>query len=315
VDVKEKAMDIQREFNKVKANVYKWHKKDKNDWFTMEDNEGSEKERINRRLNKLLTGESSLSLMAVFYKQSSQWHINQAQHALLYHENKESYYKYIALGVEYYYLAILLQYKEQFLGMRIVGFIRILAEFIGWSEESSEIAQLMIESINQKDEIKLIEQGDKFYPAMWFTLDLYCLVNNKSYDKDKATYPEIMTPYDEVLLEWDNEDLERVDQLVSKMADLHVLRSRQGLKEDWEQEFSWREMQLFPFEILYWLRQREKQGLKNPEHFTHYLMQEPLAQMSLFDKKLPVPKIEHPELLEQYNEEVYKIYLKQREES
>ncbi|WP_428740024.1 hypothetical protein [Sulfurimonas sp.] len=309
-------MDIQREFEKVKANVYKWHKKDKNEWFATEDNMGSEKERVNRRLNKLLTKEDPMYLIGLFYEDSFQWHINQAQHALLYHENQESYYQHIALGVEYYYLAILLQYKEQFLGMRIVSFTRILAELIGWSKESSEIAQLMIQSINQEDEVKLIEDGDKFYPAMWFTLDLYCKINNTHYDKEKADYPNIMMPYDEVLLEWDNEDLNRVDQLVSKMADLHVLRSRQGLKgdEEWEQEFAHREMQLFPLEILYWLQQREKQGLKNPEKFSHYLMQEPLAQMSLFDKKLPFPEIEHPELLQSYNEEVYKIYMAQREE-
>jgi hypothetical protein len=45
----------------------------------------------------------------------------------------------------------------------------------------------------------------------------------------------------------------------------------------------------FPYEVLVWLKLREKAGLKNPKNFSHPLMNTPIAKMFLSLKE-PLPK-------------------------
>ena len=100
---------------------------------------------------------------------------------------------------------------------------------------------------------------------------------------DPAKMPDSLT----ALKEWRTPDLDRLDALVSAMADFHIRNSQGSLCpyvwEDFDGDSS------FPYEILAWLRIREWAGLENPTHFSHPLMQG--VQAVLPPRGLPRPEM------------------------
>jgi len=251
------------------------------------------------------------------------WKMNQAQYALLYKEDQDGFYKAFSESAEYAYLELIIKQKRAFyLGMSSVGFTLALQCLSKHEDKYKIVAEAMLYSINNYIPEKHYKQGvgviigngrDDIVSA-WFMLDLYCLAYERSYDKDKANLPKDYTPYNEVLKEWDTTDMQKVDQLVYKLCEMHILRGvRSGdMDKDWFQEFSYNEKQLFPFEILVWLQMRKNKGLKNPEKYTHYFMQEPLAKAFPLDKPLVLPDIPHIELLKIEHPELYAKYLSER---
>jgi hypothetical protein len=83
-----------------------------------------------------------------------------------------------------------------------------------------------------------------------------------------------------------------IDYLVSLLCETHIELS----KED--EFFSNPMVKIFPYEILLWLKLREKSGLKNPKRYSHPMMNTPLTKMFMDiseplhkPKKLPLAKM------------------------
>jgi len=107
-------------------------------------------------------------------------------------------------------------------------------------------------------------------------MHLYCDNGKYSLDTSLSSYPEDMAPYAQVLADWRTEDLAKVHDWVCQMAEYHVVESDDSVP-DAVNEFDDTDAQLFPYEILAYLRLREWNGLKNPDRFDHPLMNQPLA--------------------------------------
>ena len=317
-------MDIEKEFKKMKAYIYKWHKKDKGEWFPDVDSEGSEKENIDLYIKEILSDtQNEIKYLSLYFQEMASWKMNQSQYALLYKEDQDSFYKAFSESAEYAYLELIMDQKRAFdLGMPSVGFTLALQCLLKNEDKYKMVAEAMLYSLHHYIPEKhdkqgvgvIIGNGRDDIVSAWFMLDLYCLAYERSYDKDKASLPINYAPYDEVLQEWDTTDIQKVDKLVYKLCEMHILRGiRSGdMDKDWFQEFAHNEQQLFPFEILVWLQMRKDKGLKNPEKYTHYFMQEPLAKSFPLDAPLELPSIPHIELLKIEHPELYAKYLRER---
>jgi len=107
--------------------------------------------------------------------------------------------------------------------------------------------------------------------------------------------PILEYPYN-ILEEVEKSEVDtKIDYFVSLLCDAHVELSREG------EFFSNPLVKVFPYEVLVWLKLREKSGLRNPKKYSHPMMNMPLTKMFLElkeplskPKKLPFAK----ELLE-----------------
>jgi len=307
-------MDLEKEFKKIKANRHKWHKKDKGDWFPDENSEGHEKDRIDKYLQKKLKDpENGIFYLFSYFEKMDEWLINQSQYALLYKEDKECFYKEFSEASEYSYLKTAMGKKSKvYIGMGTIGFYLACNILVQRERQYSEIAEAMIFSIDNYDNEKgskqepgvIIHHGEDRVPAQWFILDMYCIMHNRNYNKSNADLSKNYTPYDEVLENWDTTDLTKVDQLVYLMCEMHIMRAV-NIAEDWEQEFSWRDKELFVFEIQVWLTFRKMKGLENPTEYSHYFMQEPLSKVFPLEEPLPYPEIPDIEKLLKLHNEIY----------
>lgn len=124
-------------------------------------------------------------------------------------------------------------------------------------------------------------RAGEIYRHFWFLMHLYEQASGDRFDIKNYSYPPDMSPYAEVLADWQTPDLYKVHDWVCALADFHIQQTR-NTAHDVIEEFDKESIMLFPYEILCWLRLREWAGLPNPESFDHPLMQQPLA-------KLPAP--------------------------
>jgi len=177
-------------------------------------------------------------------------------------------------------------------------------------EESQEIGTYLIDSLNANGCI--IQRGDSSAFRSWFILDIFSKVFDIDIDKRIARYPHDTeyALYQTISESWDTEDIDIVDKNIYFLCDMHLDLALSKITDDNEEERREKleipHIQLFPYEILTWLKLREKQGLKNPTEFSHPLMNTPIAKMFL-DIKEPLAKpTELPyakELLEKLQEE------------
>lgn len=137
-------------------------------------------------------------------------------------------------------------------------------------------------------------RAGEVYRHFWFLMHLYEQAGGDHFDIKNYSYPPDISPYAEVLADWQTPDLSKVHDWVCALADFHVLQTRNSA-HDVIEEFDKEDMMLFPYEILCWLRLREWAGLENPETFEHPLMQQPLAKLP---SPVPLPTPETP-LLDQ----------------
>lgn len=134
--------------------------------------------------------------------------------------------------------------------------------------------------------------GSELCETSWFLLDLYGKAYDREYNRAHAERPEKMIPYDTVLQAWDTIDIKKVDQLVYLLCEHHVTQTKEETSE--EEYFAFNAFfELYPYEILSWLKLREKKGLPNPKSFSHLLMNTPIAKFFL---QLKTP-IERPQQL------------------
>ncbi|MCY1286391.1 hypothetical protein D9M70_353600 [compost metagenome] len=130
-------------------------------------------------------------------------------------------------------------------------------------------------------------QKGVLYRHFWFLLHLCSDIFSVNVATDNYSYPDDMSPYDEVLEQWRTDDPALVKRLVSSMADFHLAHSRSTGHGD-ILEFDVEKRALFPYEILAFLRIREWAGLRNPDSYDHPLMNTALAHMSADAVPYPV---------------------------
>lgn len=121
--------------------------------------------------------------------------------------------------------------------------------------------------------------GLEYFPHAWFLLDLCCRWQGFELDTTGCDIPPDMYVYADVLNDWDTKDVERVQALVTAMAEHHMKEAKENMGAEEMNEFAGAEFWLFPYEILAWLKLRQHLGLPNPEHYEHPLMHLPQAQM------------------------------------
>ncbi len=172
-----------------------------------------------------------------------------------------------------------------------------LAVLADWKDSAMRIGRALTKGLDTH----LLDLGHndrhragELYRHFWFVLHLYEQFSGDRFDTALYSYPADMSPYDVVLNDWRTTDLTKVHDWVCAMADFHVQETRNRSHGNID-EFDRESVMLFPYEILCWLRMREWEGLSNPEHFDHPLMQQPLARLP---SPVPLPKPETP-LLDQ----------------
>ncbi len=114
------------------------------------------------------------------------------------------------------------------------------------------------------------------YRHFWFLMLLCAAAFNRHIDLHDYCLPADMQPYADALANWDTENVDRVDDLASALAEFHVQQARNRSASD-IREFDREDRMIFPYEILGWLRLREWAGRENPSAFSHPLMNQPLA--------------------------------------
>jgi len=161
-------------------------------------------------------------------------------------------------------------------------------------ECAEETLDAYIASINGNSSI--IGYGHPEHQEAWFVLDVSAKVFNKTYDNTRAYLPEEYELFEEVLKVWDSEDIKTILILVEKLCERHLLVNRLALQDRYDKEEDGEGVMhvnvhnfIFPYEILAWLKLRERAGIKNPKTFSHPLMNTPIVKM-LLKLKEPLPK-------------------------
>jgi hypothetical protein len=183
--------------------------------------------------------------------------------------------------------------------------------------------EVMINSLNGKNCI--IKKGYNKATISWFVLKLFALYSKKEITLHRLLQPKLETAYEEILQSWDTQDKHELSKMIDILCEFHLVQSSKDLASAIEHDeedilnHKYRELFLpmlypFPYEILVWLKLREKAGLENPKTFTHPLMKTPIAKMFL-DLKEPLPKpTELPyakELLEKIQEKCPNVQIPQ----
>ena len=147
-------------------------------------------------------------------------------------------------------------------------------------------AETLLNIINKGLTTKYLNGGRDFKMAAWFIIEIFNKCFDNSIDYTKFNYPEDMKVYQMVLNNWNTNDLNLVDSIVSSLCDYHLsqasygdMSESAGRNDPMFLQFSMTSWFVYAFEILTWLRVREKVGLKNPEKFSHPLMNMPLNQL------------------------------------
>lgn len=162
---------------------------------------------------------------------------------------------------------------------------RVLADLLilGHFNQAAEVTKITAPELHTP----YLAGGWEYYPHAWFLLELCCYWQGFKLDTTDCDTPPKMYVYTDVLNDWDTKNIERVQELVTAMANHHMATSKENMGEESMNEFTGSEFWLFPYEILAWLKLRQHLGLPNPEHYEHPLMHLPQAQMPV-DTPFPV---------------------------
>lgn len=163
-----------------------------------------------------------------------------------------------------------------------------------WYKES----EILIEIINKALDSKFLDGGWDIKTASWFIL---VIANNgfqKSVDFSGFNYPEHMGVYQKALDNWDTENLTLLDDIVSSLCEFHLNEASNGDLSDVAAksdpmffQFSSTRWFVYAFEILAWLSVREKRSLRNPEKFSHPLMNIELNKLAKESASMPINEL------------------------
>ncbi len=152
-----------------------------------------------------------------------------------------------------------------------------------WYKEGEELMRIL----NTWLQTKSLKGGDSYCLTGWFILELTNLAFDTGFDCQDYNYPEDMGWYEDVFDQWFTENLDTVDSLVSKMCDNHLAQADYDDDGNTSYEFDWDFEFLYVYEILTWLSLREYTGLKNPEKYSHPMMQYAMNQLPLETVAMP----------------------------
>jgi len=117
--------------------------------------------------------------------------------------------------------------------------------------------------------------------------DIIILLISKSLDNSilnvNDTYQSLYVPHMNMLKNLKSKDTAKINVLIYIICEMYL--KLENKKKNSFQNINY----AFPYEVLTWLKLRERKGLKNPTKFTHPLMNTPIAKMFL-DIKEPLPK-------------------------
>lgn len=164
----------------------------------------------------------------------------------------------------------------------------------GWRAEALAVGQTLYEGLDTELlDLRINDRHDagSLYRHFWFLMHLFADASRlPAIDTASYSYPKDMAPYAAVLADWRTSDTTKVKRWVEEMAEFHL--SQTGTPDpDGKQEFDFTDAQLFPYEILAFLRMREWLNLPNPSQFDHPLMNQPLAYLP---KDVPLPQPHTP---------------------
>ncbi len=155
-------------------------------------------------------------------------------------------------------------------------------------------SEILINIINKGLNTRFLEGGLDFKMAAWFIIEMVNQGFENSIDYTQFNYPEDMGVYQIALNNWNTKDLDLVDSIVSQLCDYHLSQASYGdisddagYNDPMFLQFSTTRWFVYTFEILTWLRIREKAGLNNPEKFTHPLMHLPLNRLDVEEVRFP----------------------------
>jgi hypothetical protein len=155
-----------------------------------------------------------------------------------------------------------------------------------WYVESETLIKLINKGLNTN-----LKGGLDFKPSAWFIVEIANKGYNIIIDYSKFNYPKNMGVYQEALNNWNTNDLVLLDTIVTKLCDYHLENATYGDGENTADiQFDDSARFVYAYEILTWLSIREMIGVKNPEKFSHPLMN--LALNKLPTVVTPMPKNE-----------------------
>lgn len=199
-------------------------------------------------------------------------------------------------------------YKDRYPKMKLIDYSfesnmigLIHLNMFGWSKEEGIFFDFIADHLGEN-----IMEANDWKQHIWFLLELYLQYTNKTIlgtndhvhsavrstleDRDKRCdlIPEELGIYREVLDRWNTPDLDEITELIAKMSDHHsTLASDLGNSL----EFGDFDYAFYPYEILFLLHVRKKQGLPNPNHFDDFLMNTPEATIDIQDPE-PYPELD-----------------------
>ena len=136
-----------------------------------------------------------------------------------------------------------------------------------------KIGNDLIDSLNAK--ACIIKRGNRCAYISWFMVKLYALATKKDINQRIVAYPiDGFDLYEEVLKKWNTIDVNELDKIISMLCELHTLQpEHRFFPSDGGEYFEQPYLQIFPYEALVLLKLRKKNGIFNPDSFSHALMQ------------------------------------------
>jgi len=217
-----------------------------------------------------------------------------------------------------------IRYPEMILGYTFREVIITLVHFAmyGWEKEENILYDFVVHHFGAH-----LMDANEENRHIWFLLELYLQYRNKTImgtnkklhlavrnsfkeaGQRCGSIPDDLDVYDEVLERWSTGDLQEIEYLISKMSLYHsALASEIGQLG----EFGDFRYGFYPFEILFLIHVRKKQGLPVPTQLDDLLMNTPEAKMVFGDPE-PYPECD-PMLqkIDQFYRENYPEYIPNR---
>lgn len=152
-----------------------------------------------------------------------------------------------------------------------------------WYNESESVLKIIDKWLNND----CLEGGLAYRTSSWFIITIANQGYGFNIDYSKYNYPKDIGVYQNALNNWNTTDLVFLDNIVSSLCEFHLneashgdLSDNAGKKDPIFLQFSSTKWFVYTFEILAWLSIREKTGLRNPEKFSHPLMNLELNKLS-----------------------------------
>lgn len=174
-------------------------------------------------------------------------------------------------------------------------------------DEFKTVAYHLIDSLNGKSCI--IKKGYKESSISWMILQMVSKYLQKEITLHKLLQLELKSPFKDAVENFDTEDINEVEKLISLLCDMHIAIAKENYVTHYAEQYeedgdtlglTYKELFLvglyqFPFEVFVWLKLRELKGLKNPnfnntpKEILHPLLQTKISQLYSSSEKVKLP--------------------------